>query len=144
MATFSRNFSGSDDARKQLVIRGPLLPAVVGFAQIPPAGVYREISGEALIDTGAVVCAVDLEFLRELGIAPAGMETIATPTGQAILQTYPARLSFPGTGLSDVVFSDFVGADLSHLGACALLGRSVLSSYVLNYDGPAGPFTITG
>ncbi|HEY3125335.1 MAG TPA: hypothetical protein VGK70_14890, partial [Thermoanaerobaculia bacterium] len=62
---------------------------------------------------------------------------------------YPARLTFPGTNLHAMNFSFLLGARLSGVGVSglnvplvALLGRDILRSFVLVYNGPGGGFTL--
>lgn len=101
------------------------------------------ISGLALVDTGAGLCAVDESAIHQLGIAPYGFTDISGATGTAIQATYPASLSFPGTPIPNITFFDFVGSPLSPLGILVLIGRNVLAQFVLVYDGPGGQVSLS-
>jgi len=100
---------------------------------IPPA-----VSGLALIDTGASICGIDEAALKQLGISAFGYMTVNTPSGTVNQNTYPASLSFPGTPIPNITFTDFVGNSLSAQGILVLIGRTVLKDFVLVYNGPGG------
>jgi hypothetical protein len=100
---------------------------------IPPA-----VSGLALIDTGANICGIDEAALQQLGIPPFGYMPIHTPAGLSNQNTYPASLSFPGTPIPNITFTDFLGSSLSAQGILVLIGRNVLKDFVLVYNGPGG------
>ncbi len=96
------------------------------------------VTGLALIDTGATLCMVDVSVLGELGVPPSGIENIIGATGQGKQPTYPASLAFPGTPIPPIAFTNFIGSNLKDAGIIALLGRNVLMSFVIVYNGPGG------
>lgn len=99
-------------------------------------------TGDVLIDTGASRTSVDRSIVAALGLAPVGAAKVLTPSGQAPQMLYPARFSFPGTPLPSIEFSSVLGSDLQQQGIAALLGRDVLSSFLLVYNGPGGYISI--
>jgi hypothetical protein len=100
---------------------------------VPPA-----VPGLALIDTGASICGIEETALRQLGIPPFGYMSVNTPSGSAMQSTYPASLSFPGTPIPNIAFTNFVGNNLAAQGILVLIGRNVLKDFVLVYNGPGG------
>jgi hypothetical protein len=120
-------------------ITEPLSQALQGLGITAPT----PMSGTALIDTGASVCMIDEGILSSLQIPPLGATNIATPSGSAQQLTYPASLSFPGTNLPNVSFTDFVSGPLAAQGIIVLLGRDVLRDFVLIYNGPVGQITLS-
>jgi predicted aspartyl protease len=140
------NTVGSQDRLAQF---GPTIPVAIG---LPPATldlfqsagltVPPPVTGLALIDTGASVCVIDDEALTGLGITPSGTMAISTTSGSAVQSTYAASISFPGTPLPSVNFTDFVGSPLQAHGIVALIGRSVLRHFVVIYNGPDGSVSV--
>jgi hypothetical protein len=95
-----------------------------------------------MIDTGASLCMIDEAALQSLNISPTGASNIATPSGPAQQLTYAAALSFPGTNIPNITFTDFIADPLANQGIVALLGRNVLRHFVLSYNGPGGHITL--
>jgi len=100
--------------------------------------------GQALIDTGASLTAVDEEVLKALGLQPTGQIRLATPCQANVpASIYPVRMSFPKTTISVVGDGLAVaGVTLRHQGYVALLGRNFLARAVFTYNGPGGFFTV--
>lgn len=97
--------------------------------------VPQPISGNALIDSGASISAVDLSVTSTLQISPIGVATILTPAGPAKQNLFPARFK-----LSQFVIdiSPVVGANLKPQGIVALIGRDILSRFLMIYHGHGG------
>ena len=134
---------------------GPIVPlqveipaALAAQMQATGAQIPTPVIGMGLIDTGASVSAVDLSVVDRLGIQPIGVVPISHAGGSQLQQTYPARFSFPGTSLPTIDFSALLGANLSGMllpipgQLIALLGRDLLKSFVLIYNGSDGRFTL--
>jgi len=108
---------------------------------------HASIDGYALIDTGAGLSAVDDRVMSELEIPPVNdMETI-TPHGLSVSNMYNASVSFSEFGLLDIPLEGCLGCYLGEFlpeepRIIMLLGRDLLRSFVLTYDGPAGRATI--
>jgi hypothetical protein len=110
-------------------------------APVPQAVVLR-----CLIDTGASGTCVDAAALAPLGLTPTGTTLISTPsTGQTPHQclTYDVGIMFAHQdgyrlfGTIAVVATDFSVQSID-----GLLGRDVLGSCLLVYDGTAKTFSI--
>lgn len=129
----------------RLVNGGPTIPVTVSLVrehvdQLAKEGkpVPNAVTGLALIDTGATLCMVDVSILEELGVPPSGIENIIGATRQGKQPTYPASLSFPGTPIPPIAFTNFIGSNLKDAGIIALLGRNILRDFVMVYNGPGG------
>ena len=81
---------------------------------------------------------VDVTVIQDLGVPPSGVTNIVGVTGAGNQPTYPASLSFPGTPIPPIAFTDFVGGNLKAAGIIAILGRNILKQFVLVYNGPGG------
>jgi hypothetical protein len=133
-----------------LAVRGPIVQVEV---QLPSAlaaqyqalsrPIPAPITGWAMVDTGASKTCVDDGLILGLGVAPINQITVQTPSGSAQQFLYPARFSFPGTPLPNIDFSSVVGSTLAAQGIVALIGRDVLSRFLLVYNGPAGMFSLS-
>ncbi|MGD0773817.1 MAG: aspartyl protease family protein [Candidatus Solibacter sp.] len=111
---------------------------------IPPPA-----SGMALIDTGATRSAVDDTVIKTLGVQPIGIVKVGTAGGMVNQSLYSAKFSFPGTNLPAMEFAQLTGVNLQghivpHLNAplVALIGRDILSQFVMIYNGPAASLTL--
>lgn len=141
----AQNLINTPDSAGQLARYGPIVPVTVSLTarhveilQSLRLPVPSAISGNALIDTGASLCAVDQSVVQSLDIPPIGSSTIQTPAGASQRPTYPASLSFPGTTLPNISFVDFIGSPLQASGIVAIIGRNVLMDFVFVYNGPGG------
>jgi predicted aspartyl protease len=143
------NLINTPDSAARLVSEGPTVPVAVA---VPPSLVtYLEgknlpvptpVTGRALIDTGASVCMVDESVVQSFNLPPFGVQTIHGAGGTAQQATYPASLSFPGTTLPNLSFIDFIAGPLQATGIIAIIGRNVLSNFVLIYNGPGGSVSL--
>ncbi len=108
------------------------------------------VTGLALIDTGASRTCVHEASLTSLGLNPISVVNSGTARGVVQQSVYPARLVFPTHGWT-LDFVGLAGVDLSGQTIpvnppqqlLALVGRDLLESCVLIWNGPAGEWTIT-
>src|SRR5207249_3732544 len=94
-------------------------------------------TGNALIDTGATITAVDNSIVQQLGIKPTGVRSVGTAGGTSQQPVYPILIKLPAHNIAMQVGSA-TGATLGQLGIIALLGRDFLQNTLLIYDGPRG------
>jgi len=99
------------------------------------------VSGMALVDTGATASVVDASLVDALGVKPVGTASVGTAGGQVTQPVYPIRIQLQGVGLT-INFSRVTGAPLKEMGLVALLGRDMLTSMILYYDGPNSEYTL--
>jgi len=138
----------SISASNALQFLGPVIPVQIA---VPSAleqqlkhmnqQVPSPIAGDALIDTGATISAVDDSVIRELGVAPIDLANVGTGAGLNQQSIYPARFIVSNIGLG-IEFSQVLGSNLKSARIIALLGRDVLSRMILIYNGKAGRLTI--
>lgn len=100
------------------------------------------ITGMGLIDTGASMTAIDSSVISRLNINPIGTANVFTPQGSTQQGLYPIKLAFIGTPII-INFSSVLGSELLDQGIIALIGRDVLSSCILIYNGSAGHFSLS-
>lgn len=110
-------------------------------------------AGFGLIDTGATFTCVHQPVMAELGLSPVSVATMGTANGPAEQPVYPARLVFPETGW-DFDVQGLAGVNLTGQAIdfgdgkppqpiLALLGRDLLQTCVLVWNGPAAMWSIS-
>ena len=129
--------------------RGPILPIQVGLPQAAEAsmrqngdtpGTMEEV--QALVDTGASITAINEELAARLGLIPTGSVQVGGVTGVDTRPLYGARIVMPEPGFTfDPV--QIVGANLNAPDFQILIGRNLLCSMLMTYDGPRGQFALT-
>jgi len=134
---------------------GPLIDAFVGISEpkfkaltsakqpIPPPVIVK-----ALVDTGASHSAVDPTILKGLQLTPRRIAKTITPSTGATphkCYTYDVSIHVPmgtATSLFSKMAWEVSGLDLKHQGFDMLLGRDILTSGILVYDGKARTFAL--
>lgn len=99
----------------------------------------KPITGNALIDTGASASVVDLSLISSLQISPVGVATVLTTAGPVQQNLFPIRFVLPRLVI-DV--SAVLGADLRPFGIVSLIGRDILSKFLMIYHGLTGIMTL--
>jgi hypothetical protein len=137
----------------QVAPGGPLIDIMVGVSQsraqtLQAAGqpVPNAVPVRGLVDTGASCTCIDPSVFQTLGLTPRGVTQMLTPsTGQqfhqaptydvSLILTHPAiSLTFPNVSVAE--------SHLSIQGIQALIGRDILNSCLLVYDGQRGIFIL--
>lgn len=88
--------------------------------------------------------------LTSLGLNPIAVIQSGTASGQVSQNVYPARIVFPTTGWT-VDFAATAGVNLSGQqipvqppqDVIALLGRNLLESWILVWNGPAASWSVS-
>ena len=117
----------------EVSVPSALAEQIIGQQEQPPA----PIPGRALMDTGASRTCIDEQVCQGLGISTTDTVLLQTAGGEASCSCYPVRLEFPGTEYGPFEI-DAVGVDLAEAGCILLLGRDLLSSAKLVYNGLMG------
>ncbi|MCY4095976.1 MAG: hypothetical protein OXG05_12730 [Gammaproteobacteria bacterium] len=129
-----------------LSLHGPSILVQIGFdlnyrqglKPLLPSPGYR-----ALIDTGAVECCIDTSVARSLGLPVVDTGDIAGVHGFGQVQIHLAQIYVPE--LNYTTSGRFAGVHLHASGQPygALLGRSLLRDFNLEYNGRTGAVTIS-
>jgi hypothetical protein len=142
--------SPSRDPR-DLKLYGPRLKVKIGHPLLrtreinSPAGVVstlRFTTTDALIDTGAQRTILVPEAVQRVGLSKVDETNLIRVGGEIRANVYVASLQFPHSGLSAIEVIEVPCCELPHPLFRCLLGRDVLSRWVLYYDGPAGTWHI--
>ena len=152
MPIFSRHWLGPDGRPdvERLRQQGPALtveiavPSDLDSAEQgrDPSRLRRHV-GLALVDTGASVTSVDEAPLQALGLQPTTVRDVATPSSVRVAQpVYACVLSFPGTPLPAIPFTEVVASNLAGFGVAVLIGRDFLADCQLIYNGLEGFWTL--
>src|SRR5262245_3632748 len=133
---------------------GPIMPVEVN---VPLAlsewcirrniAVPQPISGYALIDTGSSISGIHEAVLEQLGILPIDSIPLSTPAGSGRAFVYPTCVSFPALNVAGCAISRVVGDQLNFetpdgKKIIMLLGRDLLSQFLLVYNGRSSSITL--
>jgi len=139
-----------------LIAVGPVVSVLVEVpsalaAALQSAGssIPQPASGLALIDTGATRSAVDDGVIQALGVQPTGVVNVGTAAGMQQQSVYSARFTFPGSKLPTIEFAQLTGVNLRghvvphvNVPLIALIGRDLLSRFIMVYNGPHATVTL--
>ena len=131
-----------------LQIRGPLIQVSVTVEQNFGKGLIAQgkslpapRSGLALVDTGASNSCIDEQVAKELGLPVIDVAIMQSASHEKHpCNIYPVQIMTPIVTLNA---PRAMGAALATQGILVLIGRDVLQSCTLFYNGPAGQFTLT-
>lgn len=125
----------------QLVHFGPTLPVRIGFdANYRPGNkiILPEDEYPALVDTGAVQSCIDSELASALQLPIVDRTNVAGALGKGPVNMHLAQIYIPA--LDSVTYGEFAGVHLNAGGQphTALIGRTFLQHYSMNYNGTTG------
>lgn len=137
-------------------LNGPTLNVLIGVSEgraraLAAAGrpIPNLIATSALVDTGASHTCLDVWITKALGLDPTGQVEVNAPSADGDprpADQYDVSLVIPAAiGESPFVLPTLAVfcSDLHATSAFdVLLGRDVLASCLLNYDGRSGQFTL--
>jgi predicted aspartyl protease len=137
----------------QIVSGGPLVDIKVGVSQERENALQRAgqpipapVQLRAVIDTGASCTCVDPQALLSLALTATGTTPIHTPSTQGIAHdaaSYDVSITLMHPELDLWLGTvPIVESQLGLMGIQALLGRDVLESCLLVYNGETGFFTL--
>jgi hypothetical protein len=120
------------------------MPAEADPAQPEP----KPVGVKALVDTGASHTSIDVSLVKLLGLVPSGIASVITPTTGNVPCDVPCydvafHIPFPNGHFHS--FSLWVASamELQHQGFSVLLGRDILASGMLVYDGVHSMFILS-
>jgi predicted aspartyl protease len=102
------------------------------------------VTGSALIDTGAGITCIDIDAATQLGAPIIDYVNMTSASHAGNVQpVYPVQLQIPGSPIN-ISAPRAVGFPLAaSQGIIALIGRDVLQSCVLVYNGTAGSISLS-
>lgn len=133
---------------EELRKRGAIMPVQIGIpsslaAQMTAQGQTPPPPEEimALVDTGASITAINVTVAQRLGLPVTGSIQIGGATGVADQPLYAALFRLPDPFVEWDPMT-LAGANLSGTPFDILIGRNVLCSMTLSYDGKSGRFSL--
>jgi predicted aspartyl protease len=129
--------------------RGPCLQASLTLFQPMAQAMLQEgravpepASGFALLDTGASHTCVDEQTARELHLPVVDTATMASAShASTSANVYPVTIEIAGLPIP-IHAPHAIGGELRSQGLLALIGRDVLQSCTLFYNGVSGEITL--
>ena len=128
----------------RLIRDGVLLAVQIGHAQLPGAPTRHLYPQQALIDTGASDCYVDVDLARELQLRKVDRHTVIGVTGNRLtVDVYSARIRIEALDVTllDPCPSYPIRRMRGPFGV--ILGRSFLRRVTMSYDGSRGSVRIS-
>ena len=138
-----------EDQRSALLVNhGPTIQVVVGHIDaqssakpaIDPSKATQSVA--ALIDTGAMLSCIDDQLAKTLGLPVIDKQKCAGVSGESTHDVYMAYIDIPNIQFSQ--YGRFMGVHLIAGGQphSVLLGRNLLQTMVMIYDGERGSVTL--
>jgi len=93
---------------------------------------------KGLFDTGCTITSIDDSIISNLNLKTRGYVDVATANGQTKVTQHIIALSFPGTNLRGKTTHLVQAANLSEQPFKVLIGRDLMSTWAITYNGPAG------
>ena len=104
-------------------------------------GSFKPVNGLALIDTGAAATCVDESLARRVGLAVVDAGPISSATHEHhVVPIFACRLEISGLGTINCPRA--MGVTIENQGLVAVIGRDVLKSTVLIYNGSEGTYSL--
>ena len=134
-----------------LILQGPHIAILISATRVEveegrSLGLeFPELPVRALIDTGASLTVINPEIAKTCKLKQTGHQMINAVGGQAgEYPAYAAALSFPGTELPSLNATRVVACPIIRqpFFSC-LIGRDIMSKWLLTYDGRTGEVEIT-
>lgn len=147
---------GFDDAqgvagsgRDSLVTFGPTLVVNIGFDPTydPATAQKHPVAGvtglQALVDTGAIASCIDAGLALQLKLPIIDRQKIGGVGGLHEVNVHLAQIYIPT--LNFTIYGPFAAVELVAGGQAhfALIGRTFLQNFTMEYDGPTGTVTLT-
>ena len=135
------------DAMRQ---HGPLLQVAIGISQDVSEQLLNQglslpeqISGNALIDTGASTSCIDDEIAVKMGLPIIDVVNMMSASHPSVAQNvYPIQMHLAGSNIT-IEIPHAVGANLASQGLIALIGRDFLQHCTFHYNGVSGQITLS-
>ena len=100
------------------------------------------VTAKALVDTGCTITLIDDSIVQQLGLTVRGYTTTHTAAGPINSGQYFVALSFPGTKLQGRTLHRVQSVNLAEQPFKILIGRDLMASWNINYNGLAGFISI--
>ena len=142
--TWSKTFGpvGPDEAQRHALLArdGCSLDVIIraDATSIAVAGAVTktEHRTSALIDTGASKVCIDYRIAQELDLRQIDQTTLLVVGGKIEAPIYLGLLEIPGLEYREMI--ELVAPKIGQLRCEVLLGRSLLSAFIMTFDGPGG------
>jgi hypothetical protein len=142
------NSTATAHGKDLLVNFGPTLLVDIGFdLNYRPSQVTPPIPGisgvHALVDNGATASCIDALLATQIGLPLVNRRMVAGVHGAKEVNIYLAQVNVPL--LAFTIYGEFAGVDLKAGGQvhAALIGRTFLQHFTMNYDGLTGTVQLT-
>jgi hypothetical protein len=101
------------------------------------------ISVRGLLDTGCTITSIDQGLVEKLGLSVRGFATTQTAAGPMTSSLYSVQIDFQNSNLKGKPVHQVQAIKLPNQAFQVLIGRDLMQSWVINYNGSAGFFSIS-
>ena len=126
--------------RDELIYSGPVIGVQIGLEgfSVPFTGPHP-----ALVDTGATESCIDSQIANKLGLPIIDEQPMAGASGEYIANIHLGEIHLPVFNVT--IEGAFAAVDLIAGGSHyhALIGRTFLANFTMQYEGSTGRVTIT-
>lgn len=146
----------NDPSKNQLKIQhgpnglfagGIILDLAVGIDAISQASTAENLQDpkivKALVDTGCTITSIDSSLITALNLQTRGFQRTITANGSILTSLHFVSIDFPGSGLRGKPTHQVQAVNLSEQSFQVLIGRDLMTSWSITYNGPAGFVSIS-
>lgn len=110
----------------------------VTLAQNTESPIQKPIIVKGLVDTGCTITSIDESVVSALNLKVRGIGQTLTANGPAQVSNHLVSIDFPGIGLRGRPVHQVQSVNLSGQPFQVLIGRDLMASWSITYNGPAG------
>lgn len=93
---------------------------------------------KGLFDTGCTITSIDQSLVTNLGLKTRGFAQTATANGVTTTSQHLVSINFPGTHLSGRLVHSVQAVNLTDQPFHVLIGRDLMATWSITYNGPSG------
>lgn len=125
---------------------GLVMDILIGIDEVTARSYQTELNqpiatpvvAKALFDTGCTITSIDHSIITSLGLKTRGYTQTATANGEMRVSQHLVSLSFPGVNLKNKPLHTVQSVNLEGQPFKVLIGRDLMASWTITYNGPAG------
>lgn len=95
-------------------------------------------TAKALVDTGCTITSIDNSIVSALNLIPRGYSQTGTANGIATVTNHLVSIEFPRTNLTGRLIHQVQSVSLTGQPFHVLIGRDLMASWNISYNGTAG------
>jgi hypothetical protein len=129
---------------------GIIMELAVGVDKVTAQSLHAQgiivpppIKVKGLIDTGCTITSIDYTLATALGLRIRGYNQTHTANGVVIVPQHQISLGFPDANFAERAVQTVQATNLAGQAFHVLIGRDLMASWSMTYNGPAGFVSIS-